>query len=72
MRIKINNNDVGFLRERGIVLREEYTEKEAFDLLNSVYDIETQYAQQEDKNGARRLARIYAGIADRIQEQIPA
>lgn len=71
MKIVLSKNDEAFLREKGIVLKDEYTEEEAFSLLDAVYAIEVFYAQGEENKGFARLANIYAGIADRIQAQIP-
>ena len=55
-----------------ILPNKEYSEDEALDLLDQVYDIEVLYAQDADTNAAaRRLANEYASIADTIRNQIP-
>ena len=51
---------------------QEYSEDEAFALLDRVYDIELWYAQDADRDlESKRLAMKYAAIADAIQDQIP-
>lgn len=74
MRIQLNNEQQIMLNQAGITVipEKDYSEDEAFDLLDRVHDIEVGYAQDADSNlTARRLANEYAAIADTIQNQIP-
>lgn len=74
MRIQLNSDQRQMLVGFGITIlpNKEYSEDEALDLLDQVYDIEVLYAQDADTNtAARRLANEYASIADTIRNQIP-
>ena len=74
MRIQLNSDQRQMLVGFGITIlpNKEYSEDEALDLLDQVYDIEVLYAQDADTNAAaRRLANDYAAIADVIRNQIP-
>ncbi len=69
MKIKLNNTDIDLLHEAGIEFKpeNEYSDDEALDLLDRVYDNEVFFAQDENS----RKANAYADLADKIQEQIP-
>lgn len=71
MKIKLSNSDQILLKEQGIFIdtTKKYSEDEALNILNSVYDIETSFANS-DKKSALRFASIYARIADRLYHQI--
>lgn len=74
MRIQLNNEQQQMLQKVGITIvpDKDYSDNEAFDLLERVYDTEVRYAQTADTDSAaRRLAKEYAVIADSIQRQIP-
>lgn len=74
MRIQLNSEQQQLLEKHGVAINpeKEYSEEEAFELLDQVYDIEVQYAQDADTNAtAEKLANEYAAIADAIQNQIP-
>ena len=49
---------------------EEYTETEAFELLDTLHDAEIYYAMNEDSE-SRLLSRLYAALADKVQNSIP-
>ena len=69
MKIKLDNTDIGLLNSAGIKFEpeKEYSDDEAFDLLDRVYDKEVFFVQDGDS----RKAAAYANLADKIQEQIP-
>ena len=74
MKIQLNSAQRQMLAGFGItiLLDKEYSEDEALELLEQVYDIEVLYAQDADPNAAaKRLANEYAAIADVIRNQIP-
>lgn len=74
MRIQLNNEQQQMLAQMGITVipDKDYSEDEAFALLDQVYDVEVRYAQDTDTDTtARRLANEFAAIADAIQQQIP-
>lgn len=74
MKIQLNSAQRQMLAGFGItiLLDKEYSEDEALELLEQVYDIEVLYAQDADTNAAaKRLANEYAAIADVIRNQIP-
>lgn len=74
MKIQLNSEQQQKLAGYGITVlpEKEYSEDEALELLDQVYDIEVLYAQDADINAAaRRLANEYAAIADTIRNQIP-
>lgn len=74
MRIQLNSDQRQMLAGFGITILpdKEFSEDEALDLLDQVYDVEVLYAQDADTNAAaRRLANEYAAIADAIRNQIP-
>lgn len=74
MKIQLNSEQLQILEKNGIAIipEKEYSEEEAFDLLDQVHDIEVYYAQDADTNvTAKKLANEYAVIADVIQNQIP-
>lgn len=74
MKIQLNSAQRQMLAGYGITILpdHEFSEDEALDLLDQVYDIEVLYAQDADTNAAaRRLANEYAAIADAIRNQIP-
>ena len=60
---------LGLLRSTGIKFEpeKEYSDDEAFDLLDKVYDREIFFVQDGDD----QKAAAYADLADKIQEQIP-
>lgn len=57
---------IGFDQER------EFTEQEAFELLEQIYDVEIKYSNfpRDDMKASEKAAR-FAHIADMIQNQIP-
>lgn len=69
MKIKLDNIDMSLLNSAGIKFepKKEYSDDEAFDLLDRVYDREVFFAQ----DGNSQKAAAYANLADKIQEQIP-
>ena len=74
MRIQLNSKQQQMLEQVGIAIipTKDYSDDEAFELLDKVYDVEIQYAQDADtSHAARQLANEYAAIADEIQSQIP-
>lgn len=74
MRIQLDSEQEKMLEKVGIsvIPDKDYSEEEAFDILEQVHDIEVRYAQDADSNAtAKRLANEYAAIADAIQNQIP-
>lgn len=74
MKIQLNSEDRQMLAQVGISIipEKDYSEDEAFDLLDQIHDIEVRYAQDADRNAtAKQLANQYAAIADAIQNQIP-
>ncbi len=69
MKIKLDNIDMGLLNSAGIKFEpeKEYSDDEALDLLDKVYDREVFFVQ----DGNSQKAAAYANLADKIQEQIP-
>ncbi len=68
MKINLNNKDIKLLKRQGIIYTTdaEYTEDQAFALLDSVHDVEICFAQ----NNSLYEADVYAKLADKIQSQI--
>lgn len=74
MRVQLNSEQQQMLAQVGIsiVPEKDYSEDEVFEIVDQVHDIEVRYAQDADTNAtAKRLANVYATIADSIQNQIP-
>lgn len=74
MRIQLNDAEMKLLEQAGISIdpAADYTEDQAFDILEKVYDAEIYHAQSADTDkAARKLAAEVAAIADKIQGQIP-
>lgn len=74
MKIPLDDKDLNLLEQKGVqgVPNHNYTEDEAFALLEQVRDLEIYYAQDSDEKAAsRKLANRYASIADKIQSAIP-
>ena len=74
MIVQLNNEQQQMLSQIGIFIvpEKEYSENEIFEIVDKVHDIEISYAQDADTNAtAKRLANVYAAIADLIQNQIP-
>ena len=69
MKIILNKTEIALLINIGIKFEpeKEYSDDEAFDLLDKVYDREVFFVQ----GGDSRKAAAYADLADKIQEQIP-
>lgn len=75
MRIILNSADISLLERAKITFNPtaDYSEDEALQLLERVYDEEVFYAQDADtKPSAQMDATDYAHLADKIQVQIPA
>lgn len=72
MIIKLSKQDILFLKDESIAFSpdENISEDDAFALLDEVYSVEAGYGNGESKSDLR-FAKIYGGIADRIQRQIP-
>lgn len=74
MRVQLNSTQWQMISSAGIsaIPEKEYSEDEAFDLLEQVHDAEVRYAQDADENvTAKEMANAFAVIADAIQNQIP-
>lgn len=69
MKIRLDNIDIGLLSDARIAFNPEkdYSDDEAFELLDKVYDREVFFVQ----DGNSQNAAAYAHLADKIQEQIP-
>lgn len=72
MRIQLNDAEMVLLERAGISIAPtaDYTEDQAFELLEKVHDAEVYHAQGADR-AARKFAGEIAAIADKIQNQIP-
>lgn len=74
MRIQLNEAEKNLLEKVGISIdpAAEYTEDQALDILDEVYEAEIYYAQSADTDrSAKKRAAEIAAIADKIQGQIP-
>jgi len=71
MKIYLDGKDAEMLIKHGITYSEdkEYSEGEAFDLLDNVRDAEVFFAQSNSAQALKNAA-AYARIADKIQSQI--
>ena len=69
MIIILNKTKIALLINTGINFepKKEYSDDEAFDLLDKVYEREVFFVQ----DGNSQKADAYADLADKIQEQIP-
>lgn len=69
MIIILNKTEIALLINTGINFepKKEYSDDEAFDLLDKVYEREVFFVQ----DGNSQKAAAYADLADKIQEQIP-
>ena len=71
MRLSFTEREIVLLKKQGIAFHQgEYTEDDAFSLLDDVHDAEIFYVQNEDRE-SDRLAGEYARLADKIQNAIP-
>lgn len=70
----LNKDERKLLQDFNIDFRSDfdYSDEEAFALLDQVHDAEIFYAQDSDTNGRPRyMANFYADLADKIQSLIP-
>ena len=74
MIFQLNRDERKLLQDFNIDFRSDfdYSDDEAFALLDQVYDAEMFYAQDSDTNRLSRYkANLYADLADKIQSLIP-
>lgn len=74
MIFQLNKDERKLLQDFNIDFRSDfdYSNEEAFALLDQVYDAEIFYAQDADSNSLSRYkANLYADLADKIQSLIP-
>lgn len=71
MKIKLSKSDLTLLKDQGIIIdsRRDIFEDDALKILDAVYDVETFFANSNEKADLR-FASIYAKIADRISIQM--
>lgn len=71
MRFQLSKTEIQYLQEREILvdLSRDYTEDEAFRLLERVRELEVRYSQDYGKD--EDLFFRYGDLADKMQEQIP-
>lgn len=71
MRIKLSEAEFQLLNEHDIKVfpSEEYSEDEALEILDEVYDLEASFAQSD--SDPDNLAMQFAHIGDKIYDQIP-
>ena len=71
MRFRLSETEIQILRDREIFVDpfRDYTEDEAFELLDRVRDFEVCYAQ--DCGEDEKLFFLYGDLADKMQGQIP-
>ncbi len=71
MEIELSKNDLTLLKDQGIIIdsRRDISEDEALKILDAVYEVETFFANSNEKADLR-FASIYAKIADKIAIQI--
>lgn len=72
MIFELTKKETDLLEERRIPFdfAHDYSENEAFELLEQVRNIEVEYAQDYTVTG-ERLYYLYGDLADKIQSQIP-
>lgn len=74
MKIKLSPHEIEKLKKFEIEISSdiEYSEDEALEILEKVYDIEAIYSNYPDNDKeAYALADMYAAIADKIYKMIP-
>lgn len=71
MKFQLSKTELQCLRQREIFvdLSCDYTEAEAFEILEQVRELEVRYAQDYGKD--EKLFFLYGDLADKIQRQIP-
>lgn len=71
MKFRLTETEIRLLKEREISVdtSRDYTEEEAFALLERVRDIEVMYSQ--DDGEGEKLFLLYGDLADKLQQQIP-
>lgn len=71
MKFNLTEKDIQLLTKENISVDTslDYTEDEAFYLLDQVRDIEVKYSQDYGEN--EKLFFLYGDLADKIQQQIP-
>lgn len=71
MKFRLSKAEIQSLSERGIRVdpSHDYTEDEAFELLERVRDLEVRYSQDYGKD--EKLFFMYGDLADKMQRQIP-
>ena len=74
MVIVLSKSDTAWLTAEGVGFdpEKDYTEREAFDLLDRIYDAEIKYSNfpYGDRKASERAA-AFAHIADKVQRMIP-
>lgn len=71
MKFRLTETEIRLLKERKIPVdtSHDYTEEEAFALLERVRDVEVMYSQ--DYGEGEKLFLLYGDLADKLQQQIP-
>ena len=72
MKFRLTETETQLLKERDIPVdpSRDYTEEEAFALLERVRDVEVRYSQ--DYGAGEKLFLLFGDLADKMQQQIPA
>lgn len=71
MKIQLTNREIEKLAEENITVdpQKDYTEEEAFDLLDSIRDVEISYAMRAEKSRQADEKAVKIGdIADKVQD----
>lgn len=71
MKFRLTETETQLLKERDIPVdsSRDYTEEEAFALLERVRDVEVRYSQ--DYGEGEKLFLLFGDLADKMQQQIP-